>query len=1365
MNYVVEACLPLRRSSPAPPRSPYLSGCAGGACGSGSTSDCSQSGGSAGAAVSTEAAEADVEKSRHPEPLFEQTYTHPQQHAAVPPCYSESGPVSPHHPNEEEEAHLHHEKNSAQLHKYLSLSTYGDSASNLTTLGNTASATTTAATTATNTSASVTGSSEASTPLSGASSHQQQRIRAIAQRVVLEANQLRHSLDSRSNSSTHRDNNEEEEEEEATSRAVDPAVPDTVSPAAAAVASTHFTSRSTPSSKRPRQTQTQTQSSTEAAERAMHIPDITTFADSSPARPTTPMTTANASPLPADASGARSTTTARVQDRVDYEGEISRAVESRYTAENTATAATVTVVKVPTMAAGSNSATHAVAPDATPQEPPPKRFATGEDADMEELGYAVLHRSSADGHKASSDVVSQPSPAVETVGMEENEEAAGQRPTSVRRHRRHPATTATANAEEEEEDGVQSESTANGRHGDRRGSAASRRAAGTNAHGSGKEGRRKTRLTNSSGVGSLLGGGRYTNDSITASIPYDPTRFNTPPLAQQPQSEDSPFTQSSSSVPLRPEAAVAATAGRQASESQPSCATPPDAKPAPPATTAVPQQQQQQPEQQSYQPPPTAPSVKLTETRYAFLALSFMMRMLCKLHKGEPIPSSDFHSHCIPPMSVTMYVQRLVRYCACSGEALLCSFVLLLKYVFHSGHPITIYNAHRLLITSILLGIKLRDDVYYSNVYYGRIGGISGREMNKLEVLFLSKLDWETQVYEDEYAALLSLLQEIAVDVDPTPEQLAAFAAMYPEKVASYEPDDDDDELEEAAAKLQQGGSTTSAAAAAAAAPSPTIARTNGNAEAAASSAEVQRRKTLRGAYRLHQWHTKVEPWIAQLQQHVFARRTATAQAMSAAWQEEGQRWAQYYQDDEEAAARLQRERSASAWLSPLSVQKRATSAATVLPAQPQGGNNGESWIVEPPYHSAWPPVEASAYHGVGSASNYTSQQQTSAQQEETNPRYSNFINFANVVTGGYFGPSGSATSNSAPPATGNTSGSAANRFVSPASMGGPTPSSTTAASGSGHHYGIGGGVGGNVQRVSSAPGVASASTVRYHTAAAGASTTSAGSGPLRQSSATFDITNRAATTAAPSPSFGSGAGGNAEHGCHSENNSRHSRGSLSGTFQHTAAAQPPSVSGTTLRAASPASSSVPGSGINVNAQPYYYVSSRMRKQQQQQQLELSATLGEAPTASAAAASPSEANDPCSLSSSFTSPACVNPPTRFSTAYASVSGVTPSSGMEAVLAAMKRSTTHTVQDAHDNMHGSSSGPTTAATSAGLTFPARPIAKTAVGASHEGEQGASVHMPRRSPQSAHPPATHRRSTYASQHSLGKKRSKPDSYKDY
>ncbi|CAE8655839.1 unnamed protein product, partial [Polarella glacialis] len=60
-------------------------------------------------------------------------------------------------------------------------------------------------------------------------------------------------------------------------------------------------------------------------------------------------------------------------------------------------------------------------------------------------------------------------------------------------------------------------------------------------------------------------------------------------------------------------------------------------------------------------------------------------------------------------------------------------------------------NIHRLLVTSVMLSAKFFDDVYYSNAYYAKVGGVKTSELNALEALFMKLIEWRVHVSPQEY--------------------------------------------------------------------------------------------------------------------------------------------------------------------------------------------------------------------------------------------------------------------------------------------------------------------------------------------------------------------------------------------------------------------------------------------------------------------------------------------------------------------------------------------------------------------------------------------------------------------------------------
>jgi len=106
-----------------------------------------------------------------------------------------------------------------------------------------------------------------------------------------------------------------------------------------------------------------------------------------------------------------------------------------------------------------------------------------------------------------------------------------------------------------------------------------------------------------------------------------------------------------------------------------------------------------------------------------------------------------FHARCIPGIGVKDYLIRIVKHSRCSCESVILSLIYIDRMIQRNrGFLIKSINVHRVIITSVLLAAKFFDDFYYSNEYYAKIGGISNKEMNVLEVEFLNAINFSLHV-------------------------------------------------------------------------------------------------------------------------------------------------------------------------------------------------------------------------------------------------------------------------------------------------------------------------------------------------------------------------------------------------------------------------------------------------------------------------------------------------------------------------------------------------------------------------------------------------------------------------------------------
>eukprot|EP00923_Selenidium_pygospionis_P002041 GHVN01003152.1.p1 GENE.GHVN01003152.1~~GHVN01003152.1.p1 ORF type:complete len:129 (+),score=0.29 GHVN01003152.1:389-775(+) len=101
-----------------------------------------------------------------------------------------------------------------------------------------------------------------------------------------------------------------------------------------------------------------------------------------------------------------------------------------------------------------------------------------------------------------------------------------------------------------------------------------------------------------------------------------------------------------------------------------------------------------------------------------------------------------------------MFIEyRIQKYFGCTNECFVLSLVYIdrIVKVHKEKFSVSILNIHRLLITSVMLAAKFFDDVYYSNAFYARVGGVKTREINVLETHFLSLINYQLFVSPQEY--------------------------------------------------------------------------------------------------------------------------------------------------------------------------------------------------------------------------------------------------------------------------------------------------------------------------------------------------------------------------------------------------------------------------------------------------------------------------------------------------------------------------------------------------------------------------------------------------------------------------------------
>jgi len=114
---------------------------------------------------------------------------------------------------------------------------------------------------------------------------------------------------------------------------------------------------------------------------------------------------------------------------------------------------------------------------------------------------------------------------------------------------------------------------------------------------------------------------------------------------------------------------------------------------------------------------------------------------------APPGAATVFHGVAAPTISVAQYLERIFTYANCSSSVFVMAYAYIDRFIeLNPDVPVTGTCVHRLLVTAVLVAAKFLDDIYYSNAYYAKVGGIPTAELNALELELLQRLDFRLHI-------------------------------------------------------------------------------------------------------------------------------------------------------------------------------------------------------------------------------------------------------------------------------------------------------------------------------------------------------------------------------------------------------------------------------------------------------------------------------------------------------------------------------------------------------------------------------------------------------------------------------------------
>ncbi len=140
--------------------------------------------------------------------------------------------------------------------------------------------------------------------------------------------------------------------------------------------------------------------------------------------------------------------------------------------------------------------------------------------------------------------------------------------------------------------------------------------------------------------------------------------------------------------------------------------------------------------------------------RYTLInTLSVILSDICKENDINPIINnkniSPFLTDSLQSITINDYLKRLVKYTQAESSTLIAMLIYIDRLCELNNFIVNSYNVYKILFSSLIMAIKYNEDEFYDNKFYAKVGGLSLKEMNNLEINYLSLIDFKLYISEE----------------------------------------------------------------------------------------------------------------------------------------------------------------------------------------------------------------------------------------------------------------------------------------------------------------------------------------------------------------------------------------------------------------------------------------------------------------------------------------------------------------------------------------------------------------------------------------------------------------------------------------
>ena len=104
-----------------------------------------------------------------------------------------------------------------------------------------------------------------------------------------------------------------------------------------------------------------------------------------------------------------------------------------------------------------------------------------------------------------------------------------------------------------------------------------------------------------------------------------------------------------------------------------------------------------------------------------------------------------------PKISITKYIKRLIKHTNPEPSTLILAVIYFDRICSNGKISLSFSNVYKLILISIVLAIKFNEEFFDSNEFYGKVGGLKIKSINKLELNALKVLEFNLYVKQELY--------------------------------------------------------------------------------------------------------------------------------------------------------------------------------------------------------------------------------------------------------------------------------------------------------------------------------------------------------------------------------------------------------------------------------------------------------------------------------------------------------------------------------------------------------------------------------------------------------------------------------------